>query len=190
MSDENGDRPVGEDDLLSLWPELRAIAQRLLSKEGRAHSVEPTALVLTALRRQKSGGWEEPFDGKLTWENRGHCFGQMHRAMRQFLIERGRKRQRREKQGFIRIDSFDLDVLRSRAVESSDFGEALGMALEALRLEHAEWCDLVEHRFFAGLTQAEAAEMLGISNKTAQLWFNGARLFLIEAINRLLKDSE
>src|SRR5690349_1516310 len=71
-----------EDVGIAMWDELRGIALGLLSHEGQAHSVQPSELVLTALRRQKPGGWKVPFDQvKVTWENRGQFFGQMHRAM-------------------------------------------------------------------------------------------------------------
>lgn len=182
------EQPLTWDDVFAMWDELRETSRRLLAKEGRAQSILPTDLVLTALRRQKPGGWSEgKFDEvEVTWENRAHFFGQMNRAMVQALAERGRRRKRVRQIKTVRLDRFEPDDFRERAGKQPERVEALAQALEQLRVLHPDWAELIEHMFFEGLSQEEAAEMLEIDPRTARRWFDRARVLLEQEVNEIL----
>ncbi len=183
------DQALTWDDVIPLLPELRTIALGLLSHEGQAHSVQPSELVQTALRRQKPGGWKTPFDQvEVTWENRGQFFGQMHRAMVQALIERGRQRNRVRQIKTVQLENFTPDDFRSTAKDQPELFEALAQALETMGQTHADWMDLAAYLIWEELTQAEAARMLGVVEKTVQRRWDRIRLWLRDEINRLLAE--
>src|SRR5439155_561012 len=150
----------------------------------QAQSVQPTDLVLTALRRQKPGGWEKAFDEvEVTWQNRAQFFGQMHRAMRQALVERGRKRKRVRQIKTVLLERFEPDDFRDKAQDRPELLETLAQALEKMAETHPEWTELVAFLVWENLTQAEAARMLSVSEKRVQRWWDRIRLWLREEIN-------
>jgi hypothetical protein len=89
------DEPITWDQLHALMDELRAMARALLALEGNARSLhQPTALVLSALRRQVPGGTDqiEVNWNEITWPNRQYFFGAMYKAMWRALRRSGRNR--------------------------------------------------------------------------------------------------
>jgi len=137
--------------------------------------LQPTALVHEAWMRLV--GSENPqFDG------RGHFFAAAAEAMRRILIERARRKQAAKRgAGFERLDLDQADV----AIHAND--ETLLMvddALVKLAKEDAQAAELVNLRFFAGMTNEEAAAALGVSVRTAKRHWTFARAWLCDEIRR------
>lgn len=174
-------------NVLEMWDELRLLAQGLLAHEGQAHSVQPSGLVLTALRRQKPGGWETGFDDvQVTWENRSQFFGQMRRAMHQALIDHARQRDRVRQIKPVRLRDLDPNDFRQQAESRTDMLEALDHALKILERKRPEWATLVTYLYFGGLSQIDASRALGISEKTVQRWLPQIQVWLKAEIERAL----
>jgi RNA polymerase sigma factor (TIGR02999 family) len=174
---EQGD-PSASDKLLPLvYEELRRLAEARMKAEAANHTLQPTALVHEAYLRLVSS------TETASWQTRGHFFAATAEAMRRILIESARRKMA-EKHGGKRqrVDLNNLSVATEvPPAELLDLDQALA-DLEALDPEKAA---LVRFRFFAGLTEAEAAETLGISRPTASRHWAFARAWLMD---RLKKD--
>jgi AraC-like DNA-binding protein len=161
------EEPLRWDDLHALNDELRAMARGLLACENNAQSLSPTALILTALRRQKPGGWKTTFeDVEISWPTRRIFFGQMYRAMWQALTEHARKRRATKTIRASHVEQSHLDNLVHTADERPEQILALKIAIERLREQHPEWAELIEHRYISGLTLEECARVMGMSPRT------------------------
>lgn len=168
---ESGDRHAADELLPLVYDELRRLATRKLANEKPGQTLQATALVHEAYVRLIGSG------DKGRWGGRRHFFAAASEAMRRILIEKAR-RKRGPKQGgqFQRIDA-DLDAIEAAAVQLDIL--ALDEALCRLAEESPIRAELVKLRFFAGLTMAEIADMLGISLATAERYwvYSRARLF-------------
>ncbi|MEO1128814.1 MAG: ECF-type sigma factor [Planctomycetota bacterium] len=144
--------------IASVYGELRAIASSRLRSERADHTLDATSLVHEACLRLLG-------TTSQTFEGRGHFFGAVATAMQRVLIDHARARGR-EKRGGGRV-RLPLDVV-DLAVEA-DLGEvrALEEALEILAEEDPQAHSVVRLRFFAGLSVAETAAVLEISERTA-----------------------
>lgn len=178
------DDPIGWDDLSGLFEECRAMAHALLLREQGA-SIQSTALVLTALRRQRrtDQDWQE-----VRWANRKYFFGAIYKAMRRALIDqaRHRKSQKRQRETTLDPERF-ARVLEHYSIdthlnEEPEIVAALMQTLEDLKHEEPDWAAMIEHRFFSGLTLNETAAMMDVSVKTIQRWWLRARLVLHERL--------
>lgn len=164
------------DELFPLvYRELRKLASAKMVSEQAGHTLQPTALVHEAWMRLV--GSENPqFDG------RGHFFAAAAEAMRRILIERARRKQTAKRgAGFERLDLEHADI----AIHASD--ETLLVvndALDKLAKEDPQVAELVNLRFFAGMTNEEAAGALGISVRTAKRHWTFARAWLYDEIRR------
>jgi RNA polymerase sigma factor (TIGR02999 family) len=163
------------DRLLPLvYGELRALAHRQRLRQGGAETLNTTALVHEAYLKLAGR-----HDG--AWESRLHFFRVAARVMRGVLVDYARA-QRTAKRGggapaVSLSDVGDLPAVRVDEVLGLD--EALGQ-LEALDAEQAR---LVELRYFTGLTLPEAAEALGLSERTAKRRWTTARAWLYHTLN-------
>ena len=140
-----------------------------MANESSDQTLQPTALVHEAWLRLTG-------DANAKWENRRHFFGAAAEAMRRILIERARRKKAHRHGGNMqRVDVQEIDV----AAESKD-DELLTVndSLEKFAAQEKEKAELVKLRYFAGLTIAEAAEALGISEPTAKRWWTYARAWL------------
>jgi RNA polymerase sigma factor (TIGR02999 family) len=156
-----------------LWPivyhELRRMARSQLSRERAGGTLQPTALVNEAYLRLTKGG-----SPKL--ECRAHFFAAAAEAMRRILIEQARRRSTHKRGDGLRplpIESVQL-AADSESVELL----ALDHALQRLEQHDPDRAQVVKLRFFAGLTEKETAEALGISVRTATRLWTGARVWL------------
>jgi RNA polymerase sigma factor (TIGR02999 family) len=167
---EQGDPAAASQLLPLIYDELRKLAARSLALEKSGQTLQATALVHEAYARLVGGG------AARGWSGRGHFFGAAATAMRRILIERARKKLRRVHGG-----EFQRRELHPDLVASPEPDEEL-LALDAALVKLAERdpvkSRLVELRFFAGLTGDEAAEILGISAKTADRYWVYARAWL------------
>lgn len=178
---ENGD-PTASSDLLPLvYRELRELAAARLARESADQTLQPTALVHEVyLRLTKDGDVQK-------WNSRGHFFGAASTAMRRILIEQARrKRSIRGGGGHVRIPNIDVAEGITRSPE--DLLD-LHQALANLAKTFPRKAKLVELRFFAGLTNRQAADVLGISSSTADQDWRYARAWLKVAIDGNLHGS-
>ena len=163
--------PRGAAELLPLvYEELRKLAAARLAGEMAGQTLEPTALVHEAYLRLVGN-----LRG-LQWDGRGHFFASAAEAMRRILIENARRKQGPRRGGDRRRMDADLDGIAVNAPEIDLLD--LDEALERLSAESPVRAELVKLRFFAGLTTAEAAEVLGISVATAERYWAYAKVRL------------
>ena len=163
-----GEGGSDEDLMRRIYAELRAIAGHQM-KEVRGQTLQPTALVHEAYLRLLGRD-------AATWQNRRNFFFAVSRAMRDILVEKARRKLPRESGG----KGFEYEDL-SMAVEEPGIDVlALDEALARLREQHPRRADLVQLRFYGGLSTTEAAEILGVSRRTVEReWrFVRARLHL------------
>jgi RNA polymerase sigma factor (TIGR02999 family) len=170
----NGDQSAKELLLPFVYDELKRQARMLMSAERRNHTLQPTALVHEAfLRISEQTGIE--------WRDRGHFYGIASRLMRQVLIDHARKFTA-EKRGRGAVH-FSLDDVNVSVEERAAAFIALDEALERLSELDGRQAQIVEMRFFGGLSNTEAAEALGISERTVNRDWEAARLWLYREMN-------
>jgi len=165
----------GESDALPqlveiVYPELRRIAARHLSRERAGHTLQPTALVGEAYVRLAG---QPP--GKH-WEDRTHFFAVAAHVVRAVLVDHARARGAAKRGGgAIGVELTDRSVsVPAPPVDMLDLDAAL-QALEAMDAEHAK---IVELRYFAGLSIDETAEVLGISPMTVKRGWLAAKTYI------------
>ena len=173
---EQGD-PQAADRLLPLvYDELRRLASRRLEREAPGQTLQATALVHEAYLRLVGG------DPGRRWDGRWHFFAAAAGAMRRILVDRARDRRRLKRGGG--LGRVDLDLGTVPLDAPGDDLIDLDEALTDLGREDPLCARLVTLRFFAGLTQAEAAEALGLARRTADRHWAYARAWLYERLRR------
>src|SRR5205085_2574683 len=152
------------DELLPLvYDELRRLAAQKLSHETPGQTLQPTALVHEAYLRLVGSG---PADA---WDGRGHFFAAAAESMRRILVENARRKGRQKRGGA--MARHNIDDLQLAAPETSPDLIALDEALTRLAARDKVKADLVQLRYFGGLTLDEAAQVLGISPATADRYW-------------------
>jgi RNA polymerase sigma factor (TIGR02999 family) len=153
--------------------ELRRLADRFLRSEAPGHTLQPTALVHEAFLRIFKGQ-------DVAWKDRRHFFAVAAQAMRRILIDHARKSQALKRGGG--KDRVDL----TEALEEIGPGNAnlvaLDDALNELNRVDSELAQVVELRFFGGLTIEETAEVLGVAPITIQRRWRVAKGWLFREI--------
>jgi RNA polymerase sigma factor (TIGR02999 family) len=168
--------PTAASELFPLvYQELRRLAANKMSSEPAGHTLQPTALVHEAWLRLVG-------DQNPHFEGRGHFFAAAAEAMRRILIERAR-RKHSQKRG-ARLERLDLEHVDIALHADDDALLLVDEALEKLARQDPETAALVKLRFFAGMTNDEAAKVLGISVRTAKRHWTFARAWLYEEIQR------
>ena len=162
------------EELLPLvYAELRRLAAHKMAGENPGQTLQPTALVHEAWL--KLGG-----EQNRKWQNRNHFFAAAAEAMRRILTDKARRKSRmRHGGGQQRVE---LDDSATAADSDADHILAVGEALDKLAQLDPQRAELVKLRYFVGLTFAEAAEVLGISEPTAKRYWSFARAWLYEEI--------
>jgi len=172
---ERGDAKATDELLPLVYEELRLLAAQKLSHEPPGQTLQATALVHEAYIRLLG-------DQSHNWQGRAHFFGAAAEAMRRILIENAR-RKGRLKRGASR-QRIDLDAL-SLAIETpADDLIALDEALARLVKEDPEVAEVVKLSYFGGLTLEEAAELLGVSRRTAYRYWAYARAWLYDEMTQ------
>ena len=169
-----GDEHAAERLLEVVYAELRLLATAKLAQEAPGHTLQPTALVHEAWLRLAG-------DEARDWKSRRYFFGACAEAMRRILVESARKKARLKRGGD--RQRVELEDLRADEPLATIDLLALDEALAKLTAEDAAKAELVELRFFAGLTLEQAAETLGISPATADRHWAYARAFLYHEIH-------
>ncbi len=167
---EDGD-PAAADALLPLvYQELRQLAAAKLSHEKPGQSIQATLLVHEAWLRLVGS------EVDVHWNGRGHFFGAAARAMQRILVENARRKRRLKHGGDRERD--EVELVDIEAPEPREDLIELDAALDRLTLEDRAAAELVQLRYFAGLTMAEAAEALKISPRTADRTWAFAKAWL------------
>jgi RNA polymerase sigma factor (TIGR02999 family) len=142
-----------------------------MARERPGQTLQPTALVHEAWMRLVDA------DGQARFANRAHFLSAAAEAMRRILIDRARRKLAVRHGG--RQEHEDVDEIEIAApTQNADELLAVNEALEKLAAEDATKAELVKLRYFVGLTIADAAEVLGISQATAKRWWSYARAWL------------
>ena len=153
--------------LAAVYDDLRALAARKLAGEQPGQTLDATALVHEAYLRL----------GGRAWADRGHFYACAAEAMRRILVDAARRKRGPRRGGHLLRAEVPLD--RIAAPDAGVDLLALDEALTRLAAESSARAELVKLRFFAGLTVAEAAGVLGVSVATAERYwvYAKARLF-------------
>lgn len=161
----NGNREAPELLMPLVYDELRRLARSYLRRERPGHTLATSGLVHEAYLRL--------VDQKMGWQSRAHFFGIAAQMMRRVLVDHAKGQQRAKRGGGVGKVSLDGAAV---------LGEAPDMDLAALdevlgRLEKVDpqRGRIVELRFFGGLSNEEASEVLGVSPATVQRQWAGAR---------------
>lgn len=169
----DGDPEAARGIFPHVYEELRRAAAVHLKEERLGHTLQATALVHEAFVRLI--GIEDP-----DWKSRAHFFNAASQAMRRILVDHARSRNRLKRgRGAARI-ALDSDTMVAPADEATDpvDVEALDAALIRLADLNEQQARLVELRYFAGLTEPEAATVLGVSQRKAAKDWAFARAWL------------
>jgi RNA polymerase sigma factor (TIGR02999 family) len=172
---EQGDANAAEQLLPLVYDALRQLAAAKLADEAPGQTLQATALVHEAYLRLVETKAQQ-------WNSRGHFFAAAAEAMRRILVDRARKKQSAKHGGGREREP--LDEAQVMAPEVGEDLVALDEALEQLAARDTEAAKLVQLRFFAGLTSAQAAETLGISPRSVDRLWTYARAFLLAALNK------
>lgn len=167
---ESGDPSAAEQLLPLVYEELRKLAAAKLAQEKPGQTLQATALVHEAYIRLVDVG------KALHWNSRGHFFAAAAEAMRRILIMNARRRCAEKRGG--RGAQIELDLSLLPDTERDERLVALDEALTRLEQEHPEKARLVKLRFFAGLTIADAAAAMGVSDTTADRYWAYARAWI------------
>jgi RNA polymerase sigma factor (TIGR02999 family) len=167
---EAGEPQAAERLLPLVYNELRKLASHRLAREKPGQTLQTTALVHEAYLRLVDQSVPQK------WENQRHFFAAAAEAMRRILVEKARRKKRIKRGG-----NLIRKQLNDPAVEIAEVHEdlvALDAALECLKAVDAQAVELVNLRYFAGLSIPEAGKLLGISPRTADRVWAFARAWL------------
>lgn len=166
---ERGDTSAANKLLPLVYEELRKLAGQRMAHENPGQTLQPTALVHEAFLRLVGG---EP----QKWESRGHFFAAAAEAMRRLLVENARRKNSDKRGGdWQRISLESAEVLLQ--TDSEDL-VALDEVLTRLSTQHPIHAQVVNLRFFAGLTMSEISQVLNISLATVERYWTFARTWL------------
>lgn len=171
------DPASGEEVLPRVYQELHRLAASQMAREASGHTLQPTALVHEAWMSLVGQDGEA-----LSWDSRAHFFGAAALAMRRILVDRARRVQSEKHGGLMRrqplegvdqaVDPEEVDIL------------GLDRALFDLAARDPRAAQVVELRFFAGLSVEDTASVLGISERTVAREWNVARAWLAREVGR------
>jgi RNA polymerase sigma factor (TIGR02999 family) len=169
-----GEEAAREPLVEAVYGELRRLARRHLRRERADHSLTPTALVHEAYLKLVD-------QRRVRWQNRAQFFAIAARVMRRILVDHARARSSAKRDRGITIALAGVDV----AAASPDVDLlALDEALEKLERLDARQGQLVELRFFAGLTVVEAAQAMAVAPITVKRDWALARAWLFRELQR------
>ena len=170
-----GDRLALERLVPLVEAELRRLSRYYLRRERKGHVLQTTALVNETFTRLL--GWKD-----VSWQNRAHFFGMAARLMRNILVDLARHRPKGlEGQD---VQMVDVGVVDRVGVGRTEDLIAIDDALQALARKDARQAQIVELRFFGGLTLPEIAVVLGVAPITVSREWTKARAWLYRELSR------
>ena len=168
-----GDESAFEQLVPLIHAELRRLAHREMGRERVGHTLQTTALVNEAYLRLIEVS-------RVQWQDRAHFFAMSARLMRRILVDHARSRQSQKRGGGTRNVSFD-EALTVSPAGGADL-VALDDALQALSSVDARKCQVVELRYFGGLSVEECAEALRVSPDTITRDWRLAKAWLLREL--------
>ena len=173
---EAGDPKAAEELLPLVYSELRRLAAVKMAGEPPGQTLQPTALVHEAWLRLSQ-------QTDAHWKNREQFYAMAAEVMRRILVDRARRRRSRKHGG--QLERVDLDAVEPAAPVEDDWMLHVDAALQQLAVEDARKAQIVKLRFFVGLTNAEVAALLDISEKTAKRDWAFAKVWLARVISQI-----
>lgn len=173
------DATTAEDLLPLVYDDLRRLAAVRMAYESSGHTLQPTALVHEVWLRLVADG-----DAR-SWNNRACLLSAAAEVMRRILIDHARRKSRLKHGGDLQrlnIDDFD-----PAAAPEDQKLLLINGALEELEGEHPERARVVVLKFFGGMTNKEAAEALGVSERSVNRHWLCARNWLFKRIDSQLR---
>ena len=170
-----GDRAAKDRLFALVYEDLHARAHRQLAQSYGAKTLSTTALVHETYLKLSAADRPE-------WTDRRHFFGVAARAMRQIIVDQARRRLAHKRGGQAqRLDIADFEVpIEERAEELL----ALDAAVEKLEQENPRLAEVVNLRFYAGLSVEEAARTIDVSERTVKRSWRIARAYLHDELSR------
>jgi RNA polymerase sigma factor (TIGR02999 family) len=178
-----GDPSAASQLLPLVYDELRQLAAHRMAQQMPGHTLQPTALVHEAYLRLVVDPKGDD------WDSRGHFFAAAAEAMRRILVENARRKGRHKHGGsLIRHDLDTADELAEPEVREDLL--ALDEALTKLTSVDPQAAQLVQLRYFAGLSIPDAAKALGVSPRTADRLWAFARVWLLREVGGDVPDDQ
>jgi len=169
---DQGDPHAAAQLLPLVYDELRKLAARKMAQEKPGQTLQATALVHEAFLRLVGQAPDQP------WDHRGHFFAAAAEAMRRILVEKARRKHSRKQGSGIPHQDADPDDLPGADAPHPLEVLAVHEALERLAVKSPRKAELVKLRYFLGCTMAEAAQILGIAQATAEEDWTYAKAWL------------
>ncbi len=154
--------------------ELRKIAARMMRSERNGHTLQATVLADDA--------YMDLVEGDQNWQNRAHFFASAANAMRQVLVDHSRKKNADKRGGSLVRVGDDADRLAA-AIVDPDMLLALDQALTRLAQKDPRQAQIVELRYFGGLTEDEIADIWHLSPRTVRREWSTARAWLFAELS-------
>lgn len=173
---EAGDPKAADQLLVLVYEELRKLASAKMAQENSGQTLQPTALVHEA--------WLRLAGENHSWANRRQFFSAAAEAMRRILVERARQRGCVRHGGGLKHES--LEGLDLASETDADLLLLVNESLGRFARQDPTGAELIKLRFFVGLSNVQAAEVLGLSERTAKRTWAYARAWLYEEIRRQL----
>lgn len=173
----DGDRSALEKLTPIVYGELRRLARRYMNRERPGHSLQATALVNEAYLRLVD--YE-----RMQWQNRAHFFAVSAQLMRRILVDHARRRNLKRGGGVERVSLEEAAVVCDETTNIVALDEAMN-ALAKLDLRKAQ---VVEMRFFGGLSVEETAEVLKVSSGTVMRDWSTAKAWLYRELGGVMDD--
>jgi RNA polymerase sigma factor (TIGR02999 family) len=169
----NGDEAARDQLLPLVYEQLHRLAHQYMNRERPGHTLQTSALVNEAFVRLVD-------QRNVRWQNRSHFFAIAAQMMRRVLVDYARSRQSEKRGGNAVQVSLNEELIVSD--EQNDEVVALDEALKTLATLDQRKCQIVELRFFAGLSIEETAEVLGVSSGTIMREWTLAKAWLRKEI--------
>lgn len=176
---QQGDKAASKQLLPLVYDELRRLARARMTNESPGQTLQPTALVHEAYLRLVDT------DDRQAWNSRGHFFGAAANAMRRILIENARRKKSLRRGGDRR--RLDLEKMDVADNNNSEFLIALDAMLERLAKSNSAVAQVVNLRFFGGLSIEETAECLGVSVRTVNRHWAFGKAWLYSQLSEELE---
>ncbi len=170
---EDGDAKAADELLKLVYDELRRLAAVKMAQQAPGQTLQATALVHEAWLRLV--GSENP-----TFKNRTHFFSAAAEAMRHILIDRARRKQTQRHGG--RFERVDIDGFEIQAPSPDEQMLAIHELLEKFAIIYPLQAEVVKLRYFAGMTNVEISQLLSISVRTVNNYWDFARAWLFQEI--------
>jgi RNA polymerase sigma factor (TIGR02999 family) len=170
----SGDRAAADELFPLVYDELRRLAHSYLRQERAGHTLQPTALVNEAYLRLVD-------QTRVNWQNRSHFYGIAAQMMRRILVDHARARATDKRGGA--AARLSLEAANISVEQDATDLIALDEALTSLAKFDERKSRVVELLYFGGLENKEAAEVLGISEKTVQRDWKMAKLWLYRELS-------